>query len=67
MTTATKRLSAAEAYAGEQGRAARLLKEIEEHLRSHATNADRDPRNWAYVGDLQHYNGLLAEILDPGS
>lgn len=53
---------AAAAYAGTAERVNILLDEIKNGLADHAARADQI--NYGHVGDLQHYESLLANVAD---
>lgn len=55
--------TADEAYRVTVRATANLMAEVNAHLAAHADRQMSDKKNWGLVGDLQHYNDLLLEIL----
>lgn len=56
-------ISAADAYASAQAKAADLLEAIHVALVEHMDKTDPDSRCWGAVGDLGYVNAHLAEVL----
>ena len=40
-----------------------LLEDVRAHITSHALRQETDKGNWGYNGDMNHYAGLLKELL----
>jgi len=55
--------TAAERYADYQGDIGALLDLIGEEVKAHSARAAEKPRDWGYVGDLEHVKSSLKEIL----
>ena len=61
-TTALK--TSHETYLETQAEIDALLKKIKAGLTKHSRNEKQNPRNWGYVGDLQHIASELQEVSD---
>ena len=53
-----------ETYLETQAEIATLLKKIKAGLAEHNRREKQNPRNWGYVGDLQHIASELQEVSD---
>lgn len=56
-------LTADEQYTKELQKMNGLVKKVQEKMAWHEGMQSQDRKNWGYVGDLQHYNELLQQIL----
>lgn len=63
MTTNAPKPTAAEMYATERGRIARLLDVLEMELDKHGVRAKADPAHWGLVGDLAKVRDDLVEAV----
>jgi hypothetical protein len=54
---------AAASYRAELGATEALLRRLAAKLDQHKTKQAANPKNWGYVGDLQHINSLLCQAL----
>jgi len=64
ITKTSARKTSHETYLETQTEIAALLKRIKTGLAKHNRSEKRDPRNWGYVGDLQHIASELQEVSD---
>lgn len=53
-----------ETYLETQAEIATLLKKIKLGMAEHSRREKQNPRNWGYVGDLQHIASQLQEASD---
>lgn len=56
-------ISANAAYKAARTKVGGLLDEVTAKLAQHAAQQIQDPKNWGYVGDMNHYAELLEELL----
>lgn len=57
-------MTANEAYIKEARRVRDQLSEVYNRLKAHELHQAKQPRNWGFVGDLEHVNEVLFNLLD---
>jgi hypothetical protein len=63
-TMARQKRTAAQAYNEMATAITALMNQINDGLANHKRDANADPKNWGYVGDLGYYREQLREIVN---
>lgn len=40
-----------------------LMKELKNKIATHSKNQKKEPKNWGYVGDMEHYIQCLKDLV----